>query len=427
MSQVVADSSVHKGDAPVVRSLVVMAETLRLTTMFKLMSKGATNLMTPKEERKQSDSDAPIVLVNDLSKGFGSEVEVTLRHDLRGKPTMGTRELEGREEERTKARDKIRIDRTRHAVKDGDKYAVQERGYALDRFSQSDLGRYFRKLSDQRLTYHLGGARGHDMQSDHIVPLEADIDFDEVMINPLNPPTANRHFFAGGADSISGGAQALTAADRFDRAELRRLKEYLEEMPHGIEPVDLSPDDDPYRYDPMYIMWVTPRMWTDFYADAAGKAFEQMQAAAQFKAEDSKMAVYRGECFLSDNILVRKMPYPVRFLPGRKVRVADPTRKKLTVVEQMVAANATFGVDRGLLVGGQALAMAFGNAAAGAKSGARNFDFETENRDFKAKKATAISWVDGCKKLTFAAADGTDTDRGVIAFDCAVSLKAGEV
>lgn len=428
MSQVVSDSHTHKGSAPVARSLVTFAQTLRLGSMFNLLSRGGENLLTPKEERKQSDSAAPVVLVNELSKGMGSEVEVTLRHDLRGMPTMGTDELEGREEERTKAHDSIKIDRTRHAVKDGDKYDIQERGYDIAKFSRSDLGRYFHKIEDQRLTYHLAGDRGHDSGEDIIIPNRDHPKFKKIMVNDIKPPTANRHRFAGGADCISGGATPLTAADNFDRALMRRIKEEFEEMANPIEPCDFTPEGNLYSYDPMYTWWITPRMWTQFFEDAAGKELNQMIANAHAMDDKKQFAsLFRGECFLFENFLVRKSRYPVRFVPGRKVDIADPGRRQLTITEQMIPANAKYAVERGLIIGGQALGMAFGNAAAGAKSGHRNFDFETETRDFKAKKATAIGWVSGCKKLSFADADGTDTDRGVFAVDCAVPLKAGDV
>lgn len=427
MSQVISESNAHKGDAPTVRSLVVMAETLRLPTMMNLLSRQAAELVTAKDARKQSDSAAPIVMVNHLTKGMGSEVEVTLRHDLRGKPTMGTRNLSGREEERTTSRDSVKIDRTRHAVKDGDKYDVQERGYELSRFNSSDLGRYFTKLENQRTLVHLAGARGHDTAKDWVVPMADDRDFGEIMINEPTPPTQNRHYFAGDCDSLSGGTKALGAADGFDLSLVRRIKEEQEEGVNPLEPVDLSPEEDPYRYDPMYAMFITPRMWTQLFAATDGKEFNQMRANAQIRAEQSDMAIYRGDAVMFENILIRKMPYAIRFLPGKKVMVAERGKGRLTLVEQMIAANADFAAERGFMVGGQALAMAFGNSAAGAKQGARNFDFKTEPRDFDDKSATRIAWVNGCKKLSFADEDGVDTDRGVVAFDCAVPKKASDV
>jgi len=212
------------------------------------------------------------------------------------------------------------------------------------------------------------------------------------------------------------------------------LKVRLEEMPNPPELVDLSPEDDPYRYDPMYIMCITPRGWEDLSADAGTTGFETLRsnaiARAQIIANGNKgiHPVFKGDCILIDNILVRKMPYPVRFLPGQNVTMDDPTSKTYSEVTQAVAGAATFCVERGILVGGQALMAAYGNAMAGAKAmpgknmQGRNFNFLDDTYDFGRKGESAIEWVDGCKKITFTDTNGVDIDRGVVCLDYATRL-----
>lgn len=413
----------HKGAHPKQRSMTVLAETIRLNCLPTLLSRKPQKVITGKAKRLQSDKAAPVIWVNDLEKKFGSEVEIELRHDLRGKPTMGTNELAGREEERTSAFDDIKIDRTRHGVKDGDVYDTQESGYKIKDYSQSDLAKYYHRLEDQRTMIHLAGARGHFDNGRMIVPRDTDKDFKRIMVNPVTAPSRGRHFMAGGRDNIAD----MALGDEFTLMELREIKERLEEMEHPLEPIDLSPEDDPYLYDPAYIMLVTPRAWTQLRYHADSKLWLQMQNEAHTRRKDKNaLAVFRGDCFMFENILIRKAPYPVRFMGGKSLVQVDHTSHRYREIETQVPKDAKHVVERQILLGGDALGLAFGNAAAKNKSGKLNFSFETEDRDFKTKQATSIAWANGMKKLRFENQDGCMIDRGVIAFDCAVPKKAGD-
>lgn len=439
-----SNTQMHAGSHPVVQSAVIMRETLRLPTMFNMLSRNAkTMVTTTPESRSESDKEAPIVVVNDLTKGHGTEVEVYLHHDITGEPIMGTKEAQGRGSLRSRSKDKVKIDRYTKPVKDGDVYSWSERGYHLKQFNKSDLGKYYRQLDDQLLVYHMAGARGHHVAKDTHVPLEAAQTFAEIMVNPLNPPTAyaggdgteSRHFFVGGKDSVSGGASPLTKADMLTLGDIRHLKVVVEEMANPPEPIDLSPDDDPLRYDPLYAFFISPRGWEDLSRDTDTKEFEKLRAMAIEQAKiiaggaNGVHPIFRGDCIMVDRVLIRKMPYPVRFMPGMKVKMADPTRKNLTIIEQMIAANADYCVERGLWVGGQGIAMAFGNTMAGAKlaegenATSRNFRLLEDKYDFGRKSETAIEWVKGMKKITFQTQDGVDIDRGIIACDYATRLK----
>lgn len=441
-----SNTNVHKGDHPLVRSAVVFRETLRLTTMFNLLTRDAKNLATTKpDKRMESDKQAPIVVVNDLQKGVGSEVQVTLHHDVGGSPIMGTKNAEGKGEERTKSHDSVKIDRTTKPVKDGDQYEVQERGYKMKDFNKSELGKYFRKLQDQRLVFHLAGSRGHYMAKDMYVPLEDKSNYKEVMINPVTAPSASdsgdggssRHFFVGEKNCISGADKPLTATDTLTLDDIRHGRVRIEEMPNPPELIDLSPADDPYRYDPLLVLFISPRAWEDLSKAQDTKQFEVLRSNAIARAsiiaggKKGVHPIFRGDCLLVDDVLVRKLPYPIRFLPGQKTLVDDFSEKRYSPEEQMVPLPAQgadgYCVERGLWVGGQALMMAFGNVMSGAKSGKgsdyRNFNFLDSPYDFKRKSETAIEWVDGCKKISFTDSDGVDVDRGVIAMDYATRLK----
>ena len=73
-------------------------------------------------------------------------------------------------------------------------------------------------------------------------------------------------------------------------------------------------------------------------------------------------------------------------------------------------------VDRGILLGGQALANAYGSGEWGSP-----FSLHTEKTDHENTTETSIRWINGLKKIRFRQKDGYVQDFGTIAVDTAVS------
>lgn len=80
---------------------------------------------------------------------------------------------------------------------------------------------------------------------------------------------------------------------------------------------------------------------------------------------------------------------------------------------------AGFNVERGIILGGQALAMAYGSVLPG---GMGNFKVDGELFNQKAWWRQWMDWISGLAKIQFTDNAGRLNDYGVVCFDAAVSL-----
>lgn len=137
-----------------------------------------------------------------------------------------------------------------------------------------------------------------------------------------------------------------------------------------------------------------------------------MMVRAVNRAKGFNHPLFKGECAMWRNILVRKyLGMPIRFYTGSKVQVSN---NDLTATTKQVAVKAN--IDRAMLLGAQALASAWGATNGG------HFNLVREKVDAKNRDELTIDWITGLKKIRFADKNGKINDHGVIAVDTAVRL-----
>lgn len=360
-----------------------------------------------KKSTKQTSAGAPVVRITDLQKERGDEVSFSIMHQLSRLPTMGDQRIEGRGEDLSRADFTLRIDQGRHLVGAGGRMSQQRTKFNLVSSAKTLLGTYFNNLQDQCAVIHLAGARGDFMADDVIVPLASHPEFKEIMINDVMPPTHNRHFFGGDATSL----EAVDSSDVFTLSLVDNMALYIDEMAHPLQPVRLK-GDELYGEDPYYVLYVTPRQWNDWYTSTAGKDWNQMMVRAVNRSKGFNHPLFKGECAMWRNILVRKYAgMPVRFYTGSKVQVSnnDPAA---TTQQIEVKTN----IDRAMLLGAQALANAYGQRNGG------HFNLVQKKTDMDNRTEIAIDWINGLKKIRFEDKTGRMQDHGVIAVDTAVRI-----
>ncbi len=357
---------------------------------------------------EQSSYMAPVVRITDLQANAGQSVDMQIVHQLSKKPTMGDKVIEGRGENLSFSDYSLGIDQGRHIVDAGGKMSQQRYKHNLNKTSRTLLGTYFNNLQDQLATVHLAGARGDFIADDTIVPLATDPEFAEILVNDVLPPTHDRQFFAGDATTFGN----LDAADLFSLAAVDNLSLYLDEMAHPLQPVRLSADalmnEDPY-----FVLFVTPRQWNDWYTSTSGKDWQAMLAQAVNRSKGFDHPLFKGEVAMWRRILVRKyIGTPIRFFTGSTVNVSN--NDTTATVAQVTAPT---NIDRALLLGGQALANAYGAGGNGTF-----FGYNEELKDHKNKTEVSIRWMNGLKKIRFPQKDGKVNDHGVMVLDSAVTL-----
>ncbi|MDJ6543245.1 N4-gp56 family major capsid protein [Salmonella enterica] len=360
-----------------------------------------------KKSTKQTSAGAPVVRITDLKKERGDEVSFSIMHKLSKLPTMGDQRIEGRGEDLSRADFSLRIDQGRHLVDAGGRMSQQRTKFNLASSARTLLGTYFNDLQDQCAVVHLAGARGDFMADDVIVPLASHRDFKEIMINDVMPPTHNRHFFGGDATSL----EAVDSSDVFSLSLVDNMALFIDEMAHPLQPVRLK-GDELYGEDPYYVLYVTPRQWNDWYTSTSGKDWNQMMVRAVNRSKGFNHPLFKGECAMWRNILVRKYAgMPIRFYTGSRVSISI---NNLAATTQQIEVKTN--IDRAMLLGAQALANAYGQKDGG------HFNLVQKKTDMDNRTEIAINWINGLKKIRFEDKTGRMQDHGVIAVDTAVRI-----
>ncbi|AXD72666.1 N4-gp56 family major capsid protein [Salmonella enterica] len=360
-----------------------------------------------KKSTKQTSAGAPVVRITDLKKERGDEVSFSIMHKLSKLPTMGDQRIEGRGEDLSRADFSLRIDQGRHLVDAGGRMSQQRTKFNLASSARTLLGTYFNDLQDQCAVVHLAGARGDFMADDVIVPLASHRDFKEIMINDVMPPTHNRHFFGGDATSL----EAVDSSDVFSLSLVDNMALFIDEMAHPLQPVRLK-GDELYGEDPYYVLYVTPRQWNDWYTSTSGKDWNQMMVRAVNRSKGFNHPLFKGECAMWRNILVRKYAgMPIRFYTGSRVWISN---NNLAATTQQIEVKTN--IDRAMLLGAQALANAYGQKDGG------HFNLVQKKTDMDNRTEIAINWINGLKKIRFEDKTGRMQDHGVIAVDTAVRI-----
>lgn len=400
-----------------IQNSALLQATVRNAALFMAATKARnlTNLLTgaaPKGQkdvgRMQTDPGAPIVRITDLETQAGKSVTVDLIHKLNKKPTMGDRTLAGRGDNMSFAHDTIGINQGRHMVDDGGKMMQQTTGQDLPAIAKGLLKGYVLDLDEETTLFHLAGARGSDY-GDHIVPLETDPEFNEIMVNPILPPTYSRHFYGGDATSV----ETIDSTDTMSLGVVDNLSLFTQELGSKIPYVQLSQDDADGE-EPFYVFFITPRQWFDLQDQATTKDYNQMQANALKRSQTYKHRVFQGDMLMRNNILVKKFTHRVRFDIGHNVKVCKNDRDATTELKTVAVP-----VERAVLLGAQALGVAYGQT----KTAKSYFNLHEEKTDHGNKKEYSVAWCNGKKPLQFKDRDGFKHCHGRIIVDTAVSVR----
>ena len=401
----------------------------RMPTLLNNMTGPAPKQAAAESRAKgQTMPDYPIVRVTDLSKAQGDAVSVDLFNIIGGKPLVGDVNAEGKGEKLTSSSMDIRVDLLTKVVDSGGKMAQQRTVHNLRGLALAHLAGYMPRLETQQTLVHLAGARGSQAGSDWVVPLASDPDYAAIMVNAVRAPTFNRHFVANAAGITQGGAQlaSIGTGDTLKLSHLDRIREFLDDQEVQLPPIKLM--DDPAKDDePLYLMLLSPRMYHSLLQDmTAGNNIRAFQQNAWNRASyGSKSPLFRGEVGLWNGILVRKMPRAIRFAASEVTSIVT-SANRLTATETNVTVAAGIGgtraVERGLLLGAQALANVYGRN----QGSDYYYSFTERMYNFERNYESAGESMNGKAKVRFAMPDGLGnfeaTDMGVYVMDAVVNL-----
>lgn len=363
--------------------------------------------------RNQTPHEFPFIRITDLSKGGGDTVTVDLFNVLTGKPVVGDNKIQGKLMTLKSATTSIKINQLRAGVDTGGRMAQQRTIYDLRTLGRAGLEGYWARMRDQILTVHVAGARGSFVNEQWAIPLESDPDFNDIMVNPILPPTYDRHFFANTKTGITG----LTTSDILTLEDIDRLRAMIDDFDFPMQPIML-PDDAAREEDPLYALFLTTRQWHILQTRTGEKAWRTFLQNARERG--SKNPLFLGTPGLWNGILIKKMVWPIRFYPGDSVQVSDATN---TVAGQTVpnfgagsaaaAKAAGHAVDRAVLLGAQALAEVYGAD----KDTGGFMGWHEEETDHGNAFEASVRGMGGFSKLQFKNRAETLYDHGVLVID----------
>ena len=398
----------------------------RNTTINRLTGKFPQQADAEQTIRNQSSSEMPIVKCMDLTKVAGDEITFDLINPMGGKPIMGSAVAEGQGRKMSFSQDRLRINQARYPISAGDTMTQQRTPHELRKLARALGQNYMDRLADQLTLVHLAGARGSHMNAEWAVPLSTDPDFAQIAVNTVKAPTKNRHFMSTGTgiETIKAAANEISIAttDVMNTDLIDGLRTQLDSM--AVPPPPVIFDGDKMASDsPLRVLLVSSEQYTSIQQSNSGQ-FRTFQANAMARAQQAgQHPLFMGDSILWNGILVVKMPKPIRFYAGDSLRwCSSYTSETETTTDLVPAAFGTsYAVDRALLLGGQALAEAWGKNV---KTG-NPFFWSEKELDHADKLEVLVGAINGRSKIRFLVDHGDAqqyTDYGVIAIDTAVRL-----
>jgi len=400
----------------------------RNTTLNRLTGKFPQQADAESTIRKQSSNEMPIVRCMDLQKMAGDEITFDLINPMGGKPIMGSRNAEGLGRAMSFSQDRLRINQARYPISAGDTMTQQRTPHELRKLGRALGENYMNRLADQLILTHLAGARGFHDNIEWAVPKASDADFAEIAVNTVKAPTKNRHFMSTGSGmetiKASGNEITIATTDVMNADLVDALRTQLDSM--AVPPPPVVFEGDKMAADsPLRVLLVSSEQYTSFLQSNSG-SFRTLQANAMARSQQAgNNPLFMGDAGLWNGILIIKMPKPIRFYSGDSLRwCASYTSETETATDLVPAAFGTgYAVDRAILLGGQALAEAWGKHV---KTG-NPFFFSEKELDHGDKLELLVGAINGRSKIRFEIDHGDSkqfTDYGVMAIDTAVKLQA---
>jgi len=404
------------------------ASMARLTKLNRLTGNLPQQADAENNLKFQSKSSLPVVRAMDLTKSAGDEIKFDLINPITGKPIMGNKVAQGLGKNLTFSGDKLHIDQARFPISAGGVMDQQRTKWQLRSLAREQSFNLMTRYEDQLQHVHLAGARGFANDVEWVVPLASDADFASVCVNTVKAPTYNRHYMSTGTGieyvAAAGSEITMASTDLFNMDVVDALATTIEEMALAPPPVVFK-DDQMAADDPIRVLLVSPKQYNSFVKSTQNSiSYRTLMANAVARGQMAKNhPLFMNDSLLWRGILIVKLPKPIRFYTGNELLHCTSLTSDTEISGDLIPAAFTtaYAVDRALLLGGMALAEAFGKSK---HSGAPYF-FEEEETDFKNNLEIVCGQIGGKSKIRFDVDHGVSvqpTDFGVIALDTVVAL-----
>lgn len=422
-----AETNVASGSSIAVKhySAALFANTLKGASAMENLVGPVEPTSAMQKVAGQTQPGMPLVRIDNLMKSAGDIVSLDLVDTVSGEPLMGDVNREGKGNTLNFSSMEIKIDLASKVIDAGGSMSQQRTKHNLREVALAQLSGYFPRLDTQESLVHLAGARGSQTGTDWTVPLQTASNFNSIMVNPVKAPTYNRHFVVNGSGLTAGGQQlaSISSTDLLKLGHLDNLRKRLDDMDQPLQSVKLT-GDRAAQTSKMWVFLATPNQYSVLLTEGSLRAFQQ-NAVNRAAYLDMRHPLFAGEVGMWNGILVIKNERAIRFLPAETTKiVTSGNAATATETDQAVNASLTAGyaVERGLLLGAQALGIAYGKT----KISGMQFGWKEHWYNFESNLEVMGEKVCGKAKVRMSIDDGigtkVPTDFGVIAVDSAVPL-----
>lgn len=358
-----------------------------------------------KLKQKVTATGMPIVEIRDLAKGAGDTASYDIVDILSGLPVMGDKRISGKMMGLQFGTETIKLDQMRAGVDPGGRMTRKRTLHDLRKLSMANLLGYNNTLMDNLCLVHLAGARGTQGGRDwSSIPLEDHPDFGDIVVNDVLPPTINRRYVVG--DGFSADSSGLDATDKLTLTVLDDLRTQIDESEYPLQGIQLAgePNDED---DPLFVVRISPTGYQQLRASSTDKDWSTLVSNAVSRGRDSQHPLFRNGDLLWRNMLIKQGRRSIRWEAGDTVKEYD-----VADGSTINSVTAPVQFDRALVLGAQALAMAYGSD----DRNGYHLNWHEEETDHGNRMEVSTSMMFGAKKLQFTL-DGTKTDHGVVALD----------
>lgn len=222
---------------------------------------------------------------------------------------------------------------------------------------------------------------------------------------------------------MNAGEVDLATTDQLKIDVVDAIRTYVDQI--ALPPPPVQFDEDQAATDsPVRVLLLSPAQFGLFTTDPNFRTYRANALERARIAKDHPLFV-SPDSALWNGILLVKMPKPIRFYAGDAIKYCadyDTETESSVIVPSSFGTN--YAVDRGILLGGQALAQAF--AAAKSEQGGMPFFWSEVEKDHGDKMEILIGAILGMSKVRFAVDRGDEgvqfTDHGVSVIDTAVPI-----
>ena len=342
------------------------------TSMKSLTGPMPTEDEVLRKRKQQSSQFMPIVRVDELTKTAGDKVQVDCGQILKFNVIMGDENAEGRGPAMDYSTQELVLNMATLPVSAGGKMSQQRTVHDLRKRAIYELSEVMPRFRWQRALVHMAGSRGKNDGQDWILPANTatgpDARLASYMVNTVLAPSYNRHWVVSAGTLVQGGAQlaSILSTDVMRLSVVDELAAILAELAIRMAPIKI--DDDPAAEDDPIsgILYMDPLVYDNFITDpTAGGNIRRWQADAGDRAKFGNLQahpLFAGKAMLWNNILIRKMYFPIRFDAGDSV-AHFTVGNRYTATETNVTVNSigsNFQVARSIFISAQALALVNG-------------------------------------------------------------------